>query len=212
MLPPILLKSLSLHIHRSFCKHARPNISHQRRSYSSGILSHASRTVFYALIIGATVSATGYLGYLLLSDLFSWNPLSTTHLITQSLSHIQEDEVVKNALGIVKDAEKELSVYGSEGARHRRRPAMLYRRAENDAYEIGEMTFFVENRDKGIKAVVGVQAVKSNIDNNKDAIVEIRRLWIDIPGRFHKELVRPVAKPTRSTSRNPFNLLFGKQE
>lgn len=88
---------------------------------------------------------------------------------------------------------------------------MLYRKAENNDYEIGEMTFFVENKDKGVKAVVGVQAVKSNLDINKDAIVEIRRLWIDIPGKFHKELVRPpLAKPTRPTSRNPFTLLFGK--
>ena len=65
------------------------------------------------------MSATGYLGYILFSDLFSLNPLSTTHLITQSLNHIQKMMSVKNALGIVKDAEKELSVYGSEGARHR---------------------------------------------------------------------------------------------
>lgn len=210
MLSPTLLKPLSLHNCWSLYKHTRLHISHQRRAYSSGILHRASRTGFYALIIGTTVSATGYLGYLLFADLFSLNPLSTTHLITQSLNYIQKDDSVKGALGIIKDAEKELSVYGSEGARHRRRPTMQYRKAEGNEYEIGEMTFFVENRVRGIKAVIGVQAIKSNVDN-KEA-VEIRRLWIDIPGRFHKELVKPLTKPTRSTSRNPFSILFGKQK
>lgn len=192
-------------------KHTRLQTNHQRRAYSSGILHRASRTGLYALIIGTTISATSYLGYLLLADLFPLNPLSTTHLITQSLNCIQKDDSVRNALGVVKDAEKELSVYGREGARHRRRPTMHYRKAEGDECEIGEMIFFVENRDRGIRAIVGVQAIKSSVDN-KDVTVEIRKLWIDIPGRFHKELVRPPAKPTPSTNRNPFSILFGKQK
>ena len=39
---------------------------------------------------------------------------------------------------------------------------MQYRKTKDNDYEIGEMTFFVENKSRGIKAVVGVQAIKSN--------------------------------------------------
>ena len=212
MLSSILIRPLAFQSCQSLYKHTKLRINHQRRAYSSGILHRGSRTTFYAMIIGTALTATAYLGYLLLSDLLSLNPLSTTHLITQSLNHIQKDDAIKNALGVIKDTEKELSIYGTEGARHRRRPTMQYRRSENNECEIGEMTFFVENRGKGIKAVVGVQAIKSNVNatDSKNAPVEIRRLWIDIPGKFHKELVKPPTKPTTHTRRNLFSLLFGQ--